>query len=120
VTTEPGIEALLRELAPQVLGALVRRHGRFDACEDAVQEAMLAAVLQWTPATVPDNPRSWLLSVASRRLVDEWRSQSARRRREEQVVVLESASKPQPTRTTPSRCCSCAATRRSRHQRNSR
>ena len=41
--TEPAIEDLLRELAPQVLGALVRRHGQFDACEDAVQEALLAA-----------------------------------------------------------------------------
>jgi len=59
---EPGIEDLLRELAPQVLGTLVRRHGQFDACEDAVQEALLAASVQWIEKGVPDNPRSWLLT----------------------------------------------------------
>jgi len=80
---------LLRELAPQVLGTLVRRHGQFDACEDAVQEALLAAALQWAETGVPENPRSWLMTVASRRLVDEWRSESARRRREETDAVLE-------------------------------
>jgi predicted RNA polymerase sigma factor len=51
-------EDLLRELAPQVLDALVRRHGRFDACEDAVQEAPVAA-RQWPKDGTPDNPRSW-------------------------------------------------------------
>jgi len=66
----------------------VRRHGQFDACEDAVQEALLAAALQWAAEGVPANPRSWLLTVASRRLVDEWRSESARRRREETDAVL--------------------------------
>ena len=76
------MEGLLRELAPQVLGALVRRYGQFDAAEDAVQEALLAASLQWPRDGVPDNPRAWLSSVASRRLVDEFRSESARRRRE--------------------------------------
>ena len=55
---------LLRELAPQVLGALVRRYGQFDACEDAVQEALLAAAVQWPAEGVPDNPRAWLLTVA--------------------------------------------------------
>jgi RNA polymerase sigma factor (sigma-70 family) len=83
------VEDLLRELAPQVLGTLVRRHGQFDACEDAVQEALLAAALQWAAKGVPDNPRSWLLTVASRRLVDEWRSESARRRREETTAALD-------------------------------
>jgi RNA polymerase sigma factor (sigma-70 family) len=83
------IEDLLRDLAPQVLGALVRRHGQFDACEDAVQEALLAAARQWPASGVPDNPRSWLSTVASRRLVDEWRSESARRRREETAATLE-------------------------------
>ena len=83
------VEDLLRELAPQVLGTLVRRYGRFDACEDAVQEALLAAALQWAQAGVPDNPRSWLVTVASRRLVDEWRSDTARRRREETATALE-------------------------------
>jgi len=84
-------EDLLRELAPPVLGTLVRRHGQFDACEDAVQEALLAAAEQWPqlPGGVPDNPRAWLLTVASRRLVDAWRSQSARRRREDTLASLE-------------------------------
>src|SRR5438132_689890 len=82
-------EDLLRELAPQVLGALARRHGQFDACEDAIQEALLAATQQWPQEGVPDNPRSWLLTVATRRLVDDWRSQSARRHREESRAVLE-------------------------------
>ena len=90
--TDPTIEGLLRELAPQVLGALVRRHGQFDACEDAVQEALLAAALQWAEDGVPDNPRSWLLTVASRRLVDEWRSESSRRRRQETAAVLDLAA----------------------------
>jgi RNA polymerase sigma factor (sigma-70 family) len=89
VRANQSIEDLLRELAPQVLGTLVRRHGQFDACEDAVQEALLAAALQWAETGVPENPRSWLLTVASRRLVDEWRSESARRRREETDAVLE-------------------------------
>jgi RNA polymerase sigma factor (sigma-70 family) len=80
---------LLRELAPQVLATLVRRHGQFDACEDAVQEALLAATLQWPKTGAPDNPRSWLMTVASRRLVDERRSESARRRREESATALE-------------------------------
>jgi RNA polymerase sigma factor (sigma-70 family) len=83
------IEDLLRELAPQVLGTLVRRYGQFDACEDAVQEALLAASLQWPEKQVPNNPRAWLVTVASRRLVDEWRSESARRRREENAAALE-------------------------------
>jgi RNA polymerase sigma factor (sigma-70 family) len=68
---------------------LVRRHGQFDACEDAVQEALLAAARQWPENGVPDNPGSWLISVASRRLVDEWRSESARVRREETAAALE-------------------------------
>jgi len=85
----PRNEDLLRELAPQVLGALMRRHGQLDACEDAVQEALLAAALQWAEKGVPENPRSWLVTVASRRLVDEWRSESARRRREETAAALE-------------------------------
>jgi RNA polymerase sigma factor (sigma-70 family) len=92
---EPRIEDLLRDLAPQVLGTLVRRHGQFDACEDAVQEALLAAALQWADKGVPDNPRSWLMTVASRRLVDEWRSESARRRREESAEALELPAKGQ-------------------------
>jgi RNA polymerase sigma factor (sigma-70 family) len=87
------VEDLLRELAPQVLGTLVRRHSQFDACEDAVQEALLAAARQWAAGGVPDNPRSWLLTVASRRLVDGWRSESARRRREETSAVRDLADR---------------------------
>jgi RNA polymerase sigma factor (sigma-70 family) len=89
LSNQSRIEDLLREFAPQVLGALVRRHGQFDACEDAVQEALLAAALQWADRGVPENPRSWLMTVASRRLVDGWRSDSARRRREESTAALE-------------------------------
>ena len=89
MTIDSRIEDLLRELAPQVLGTLVRRHGQFDACEDAVQESLLAAALQWATDGVPERPRSWLVTVASRRLVDEWRSESARRRREMSVAALD-------------------------------
>jgi RNA polymerase sigma factor (sigma-70 family) len=84
---DAAIEDLLRELAPQVLGALVRRHGQFDACEDAMQEALLAAALQWPKEGVPDSPTAWLQTVAERRLTDEWRSETARRRREESAAV---------------------------------
>jgi len=80
--TAPAIEDLLRELTPQVLGALVRRHGQFEGCEDAVQEAVLAATVQWPDGGVPDNPRGWLMTVASRRLIDQMRSDQARRERE--------------------------------------
>ncbi len=83
-----GIEDLLREQAPQVLGALVRRYGHFDAAEDAVQDALLAAAVQWPDDGVPDNPRAWLITVASRRLTDQLRSESARRRREETAAAL--------------------------------
>ena len=80
--TAPTAEDLLRELTPQVLGALVRRHGQFEGCEDAVQEAVLAATVQWPDSGVPENPRGWLLTVASRRLIDQIRSDHARRERE--------------------------------------
>ncbi|WP_033263411.1 RNA polymerase sigma factor [Amycolatopsis vancoresmycina] len=84
-----GVAETLRPLVPQVLGVLVRRYGQFDACEDAVQEALLAASEQWPAEGVPDHPRSWLITVATRRLTDHWRSESARRRREETVAVRE-------------------------------
>ena len=87
--TEPAIEDLLRDLTPQVLGALVRRYGTFEGCEDAVQEAVLAAAVQWPAEGVPDHPRGWLTTVASRRLIDAVRSDSARREREEQVWASE-------------------------------
>jgi RNA polymerase sigma factor (sigma-70 family) len=75
-------EDLLRELAPQFLGALVRRYGDFDAAEDAVQEALLAAAVRWPRDGVPHNPRGWLIQTASRRLIDQWRSDRSRRDRE--------------------------------------
>ncbi len=87
-----GAEDLLRELAPQVLGALVRRFGHFDTAEDAVQEALLAAAVQWPRDGRPDNPRAWLITVASRRLTDQLRSESARRDREQAVAVLGGAA----------------------------
>ncbi|TVU63950.1 RNA polymerase sigma factor [Paenarthrobacter nitroguajacolicus] len=75
-------------MAPQVLGVLARTYGQFDACEDAVQEALLEAALQW-PSELPRDPKAWLMAVASRRLVDYWRSESARRSREERVAAME-------------------------------
>ncbi|MEV6137760.1 DUF6596 domain-containing protein [Nocardia sp. NPDC051990] len=79
------IEDLLRELAPQVLGTLVRRFGDFDTAEDALQEAMLAAATQWPADGLPDNPRGWLIQVAQRRMADAVRADVARRRRETTV-----------------------------------
>ncbi|MET8680605.1 RNA polymerase sigma factor [Streptomyces sp. NPDC004647] len=85
---DSGVEDLLRRLAPQVLGALVRRYGHFDTAEDAVQEALLAAAVQWAEDGVPENPRGWLIRVASRRMTDLLRSEQARRRREETAAAL--------------------------------
>ncbi len=82
---DPG--DLLRELAPQVLGALLRRFGHFDLCEDATQEALLAAAMQWPRDGTPDNPRGWLITVAARRLMDAARSEQSRRRREDHMAV---------------------------------
>jgi RNA polymerase sigma factor (sigma-70 family) len=82
------VDGLLRELAPQVLGFLARRHGQFDLCEDAVQEALLASATQWPADGVPANPRGWLITVATRRLTDQFRSESARRRREDAVAAM--------------------------------
>src|SRR3984957_17134958 len=80
--TEYGFEHLLRELAPQVLGATVRRYRDFAAAEDSVQEALVAAATQWPREGVPDNPRGWLTQVAARRMTDQIRSDVARRQRE--------------------------------------
>jgi RNA polymerase sigma factor (sigma-70 family) len=85
---DPESERLLRELAPQVLGALIRRYRDFGAAEDAVQEALLAAAKHWPVAGRPDDPRAWLIRVASRRVLDHLRAETARRRREELVVSL--------------------------------
>jgi len=85
--TDAAVGHLLRELAPQVLGAVARRHGDFDAAEDAVQEALLAAATQWPAQGVPANPRGWLYHVALRRMTDHVRSEMARRRREDAVAT---------------------------------
>ncbi|WP_157252999.1 RNA polymerase sigma factor [Nonomuraea typhae] len=93
-----GVEDLLHELAPQVLGTLVRRYGQFDAAEDAVQEALLDAAVQWPEQGVPDSPRGWLVTVASRRIIDEMRSDASRRRREETVAAWPEPGEPVPDR----------------------
>lgn len=67
---------------------LVRKYRQFDACEDAVQEALLEASLQWR-SELPEHPQAWLTAVASRRLIDAWRSDHARRAREERVAAME-------------------------------
>jgi RNA polymerase sigma factor (sigma-70 family) len=82
-----SLEELLRQLAPQALGAVTRRFHDFAAAEDAVQEALLAAAIQWPREGVPDNPRGWLIQVASRRMMDYLRSEEARRRREAEVAL---------------------------------
>ena len=80
-------EHLLRELAPQVLGAVIRRFRDFTAAEDAVQEALIAAAMQWPDEGFPDNPRAWLIQVACRRMLDHQRSELARRRRETDAAL---------------------------------
>jgi RNA polymerase sigma factor (sigma-70 family) len=84
--TDADLEDLLPPLAPQVLSALVRRYGHFDLAEDATQEALLAAALQWSTEGVPDNPRAWLITVGSRRITDLLRSEQARQRRETELA----------------------------------
>ncbi|MET0399079.1 MAG: DUF6596 domain-containing protein [Longimicrobiaceae bacterium] len=89
MTAKPSstsVELLLRDLAPQVLGAVARRHGDFAAAEDAVQEALIAAAVQWPAGGIPANPRGWLYHVALRRITDHLRSEMARRRREDAVA----------------------------------
>jgi RNA polymerase sigma factor (sigma-70 family) len=77
----------LREFAPQVLGAVIRRFRDFALAEDAVQEALLAAAVQWPREGVPENPRAWLIQVAGRRMTDYLRSEVARRRRENAAAM---------------------------------
>jgi RNA polymerase sigma factor (sigma-70 family) len=86
VNTGDDIEDLLRRLAPQVLAALVRRYGNFETAEDAVQEALLAAATQWPARGVPGSPPGWLITVASRRMTDQLRSELASRQREEVIA----------------------------------
>ena len=87
-----SVENLLRELAPQVLGALVRSCGDFDTAEDAVQEALLAAALHWPRDGVPPNPRAWLVKTAVRRLIDQRRSEQSRRDRERLALLQDAAT----------------------------
>lgn len=93
-------ENLLRELAPQVLGVLVRRYGDFADCEDAVQEALIAAATEWPSDGQPDNPLAWLIRVGSRRLMNAYRGDVARRRRE---LLAASWSASSPAGPTPGR-----------------
>ncbi len=107
---DPGIEDLLRRLAPQVLAAVVRRFGDFDSSEDAVQEALLAAARQWPGEGVPANPGGWLFRVASRRRTDQLRSEAARRQREDRVAAdtstdLPAASEVDDSLTLLFMCC---------------
>ncbi len=113
-------EQLLRDLTPQVLGTVVRRFRDFAAAEDAVQEASLAAAMQWPRDGVPSNPRAWLTQVAFRRMADHIRSESARRRRESEASVVTPESP--PIETAPEQddtlvllfmCCHPALTRAS-------
>ncbi|MGW6441450.1 RNA polymerase sigma factor [Lentzea sp. NPDC055074] len=83
------VEDVWRRESPHVLAALLRRHGDLGDCEDAAQEAAEAAARQWDRDGVPDNPRGWLIRVASRRLIDRVRADSARAGREEVVASTE-------------------------------
>ena len=94
--TPRSTEDLWRELAPQVLGVLVRRFGHFDESEEAIQEALLAASTRWVTGGVPENPTGWLVRVATRRLIDRLRTDDARRRRED-LVARQAQVDPRPT-----------------------
>jgi RNA polymerase sigma factor (sigma-70 family) len=99
ISSVPAIlEDLWRREAPQVLGALLRRYADLGDCEDAVQDAAAAAATQWPVDGVPDDPRAWLIRVASRRLIDRVRADTARRRREE----LDAAREPDEAAPPPS------------------
>ena len=89
MSTGTGLEDLLREQAPQILGVLVRRFGDFDSAEDAVQEALIAAARHWPAEGVPSNPRGWLIQTAVRKMTDQLRSEQARRRREDAAAMAE-------------------------------
>ena len=86
------LDSLVRELAPRVLGILARRYGDFAACEDALQDALLDASVQWPAEGFPGNPAGWLVTVAARRRIAAWRSDQARRRRELTAALLEPGS----------------------------
>ena len=108
-----GVEGLLRELAPQVLGTLARRYGDFDAAEDAVQEALLSAALRWPRDGVPEKPRGWLIQTAERKLIDQRRSEHSRRKREDLALRQETptqVSDRDDTLTVLFMCCHPALT----------
>lgn len=107
------VKDVWRLKTPHVLAALTRRYREFGDCEDAVQEALLAASVQWPADGVPANPRAWLIRVAQHRLIDQFRSDEARRRREEVEVRLGRTRTRGGARraTTASICCSCAVIR---------
>ncbi len=112
MTAEPSVEDLLRELAPQVLGVVVRRYGDFADAEDAAQEALIAAATAWPRDGLPDNPLGWLIRVASRRLANAYRSDEARRRREEIAASWSMASaSPAPFSASASASASGRTTR---------
>ena len=94
MTSSDRLEDLLRELAPQVLGVVIRRYGDFGVAEDAVQEALIAATTHWRRDGIPENPRGWLLQTAGRRLTDIHRSDQARRRREQTAVPMDTPDVP--------------------------
>ena len=98
---DPNAEHLLRELAPQVLGAVIRRFREFPAAEDAVQEALIAAAAQWPHEGIPENPRAWLIQVAHRRMTDHVRSESSRRRRETSAALEADQVIPSPDTESP-------------------
>lgn len=105
MTSTENDEGLLRELTPQVLVALVRRYGDFASAEDAVQEALVAASTTWPTEGMPDNPLNWLVRVASRRLIEQYRRDDARRRRED-IAASWSMAEPEPAQddTLAARC----------------
>ena len=97
--TDTTLDDRLRDLVPKTLAMLVRRFGDFAACEDAVQEALLAAATQWRREGIPENPQGWLLTVAARRRIELYRNEVARRRREERVALLDIADHQPPSET---------------------
>jgi RNA polymerase sigma factor (sigma-70 family) len=115
VTAGAGIEGLLRDLAPQALGAVTRRYNHFADAEDAVQEALVAAATAWPTDGVPDKPLGWLIRVASRRMTDLYRSDEARRRREDlaaswSIAPAEPAPATDDTLLLMFMCCAPALT----------
>jgi RNA polymerase sigma factor (sigma-70 family) len=116
--SEQQTEALLRELAPRLVSVLLQRHGGFDECEDAAQEALLAAATSWPQEGLPANPMGWLVTVASRRLVEMWRQDASRRRREERyspdpATLASSGSEVDDTLPLLFLCCHPVLTARS-------